>query len=64
MIINVTANKPIAYAERSFGDGQTQKTTTTTRVSHQYKSAGAYKVMVKVITPSGEENEITRMVFV
>lgn len=63
LTMNITANKPVGYAERTFGDGQVQKTTTT-RVSHQYKTAGAYKVIVRVVTPSGEENEITRMVFV
>lgn len=61
--VSLSANKQISYIERNFGDGNVQRTTSNT-VRHRYRAAGMYPLRALAVTPSGEENVITRLVFV
>lgn len=55
-------NKPVAYYEWNFGDGNVQKSSDAT-VSHSYEQAGDYNVALRVVNEDGEENTVKDYVF-
>lgn len=59
----VKTNKSLASYEWDFGD-QTKNIVQADRISHTYKRTGAYKVTLKVTTPSGEQNEVEALAFI
>ncbi len=64
-VIKVTEenNKPIVFYEYDFGDWTITKTNKS-QVSHIYKQAGVYTLIVRVSSPSWETNTISSQVFV
>jgi PKD repeat protein len=59
----VDSNKPLVNYSRNFGDGQT-RIVQTNEITHSYEKAGVYDVILKVTDPNGEENQVTRKVFI
>ena len=58
-----TANKEISWHQRDFGDGESTNTTTESTSKHQYDTSGVFPVKLSVATEDGEENSVTRNVF-
>lgn len=60
---NVSSEKTLSYYDRDFGDWKTRNTQLKS-ISHRYENVWVYNVKVKVNSPSWEENEIYKTVFV
>ena len=58
-----TSNKEISRHQREFGDGDSKNTTKETEASHTYGSSWVFPVTLSVATEDGEENTVTRNVF-
>ncbi|USN55871.1 MAG: PKD domain-containing protein [Candidatus Peribacteria bacterium] len=56
-------NKPVAFYEWDYGDGVVERESSP-MMTHTYKKAGVYQVKILVLTTDGEENSLTRQVFV
>lgn len=59
----VKSNQDIVNYQRDFADKDT-RTIQTNKISHTYKQAGVYKVVLKVYGADSMENEISKTVFV
>lgn len=59
----VKSNQPILNYQWDFADKDT-RTVQTDKISHTYKKAGVYKVVLKVSWSNGMENEVSKNVFV
>lgn len=59
----VKTNKTLASYEWDFGD-QGKNIVQTDKISHTYKRTGAYRVKLRVTTPSGEQNEVEALAFI
>lgn len=59
----VKTNKSVASYEWDFGD-QSKNIVQEDRISHTYKRTGAYKITLRVTTPSGEQNEVEALAFI
>jgi len=57
------ANKALSRYSREFGDGDTASSITGASVSHTYAKAWVFPVTVTVATEDGEQNSVTRNVF-
>ena len=61
--INVTTNKPVAYYEYYYGDGQSSKTQSSF-MEHIYKKVWVFKLRVVAFSIDWDSNSITKNVFV
>lgn len=59
----VKSNKPIINYERDFGNN-VKRTVQTDRISITYSNVGTYTVTLKATSPSGEENEVTKNIYI
>lgn len=62
VVFAARANKPVAFYEWDFGNSEKQQSKTP-RVEHTYAKAWIYKLRLRVVTSDGEENTLTRQVF-
>ena len=61
--IKVVTNKPVAYFEYNFGDKKIVKSQSNI-ITHTYKIAGIYRLVVKAYSIDGDSNSIITNIFI